>query len=74
MVTGSALPSVPNWTWIPACQQHSEESGAVRILCRSSVSQGAQCELQQGWQVLTGASCLLNGLEGYVEQNQGCPY
>lgn len=64
MLMGSALPSVPNWTWILACQQHSEESGAVRILSRSSVSQGAQCESWQGWQVLTGASCLLDGLEG----------
>lgn len=49
MVTGLALPSVPNWTSTPPCQQYSEESEAVRIPSSCSVSQEALCE---SWQVM----------------------
>lgn len=59
MVTGLALPSVPNWLSIPPCQQYSEESEAVRIPSSSSVSQEVLCE---PWQVhgrgLAGPHCV----------------
>lgn len=48
-VTGLALPSVPNWTSIPPCQKHSQESEAVRIQSSSSLSRQAWCE---SWQVM----------------------
>lgn len=56
---GLALPSVPNWTSIPPCQQHSEESEAVRTSSTNSVSLK-----RESWQVtvhrtkLAGLHCV----------------